>query len=79
MARRAIRPRRATPACLGGVNNIGEILRDANADEAQLALSLIVWLQEAPDPRIVDEWVRRELHAYSTPKRPETASLNHAV
>ena len=32
---------------------------------------------EAPDPRVVDEWVRR-LHAYSTPKRSKTAPHGYA-
>ncbi len=44
-----------------------ELLKTATAAEAQLALSLIVWPNQAPDPRVVDEWVRR-LDAYSTPK-----------
>jgi hypothetical protein len=47
--------------------DVRELLKDATASEAQLALSLIVWPKQAPDPRVVDEWVR--LHTYSTPKR----------
>ena len=31
----------------------------ATQREAQLALSYLVWPKEAPDPRLVDEWVRR--------------------
>jgi hypothetical protein len=38
---------------------IGPYLADATGPEAQLALSFIVWPGEAPDPRIVDEWLRR--------------------
>ena len=50
-----------------GQVDLGELLKTATAAEAQLALSLIVWPNQAPDPRVVDEWVRR-LDAYSTPK-----------
>ncbi len=58
--------------------HLRELLKDATAAEAQLALSLIVWPSQAPDPRVVDAWVRR-LHAYSTPKRSETAPHSHAA
>jgi hypothetical protein len=37
---------------------IGPFLADATGPEAQLALSFIVWPGEAPDPRMVDEWLR---------------------
>ena len=37
---------------------IGPYLADATGREAQLALSFIVWPSEAPDPRVVDEWLR---------------------
>ena len=40
---------------------IGPYLAGATGPEAQLALSFIVWPGEAPDPRRVDEWVRREV------------------
>ena len=39
---------------------VGAVLADATAEEAQLVLSFIVWPGEAPDPRLVDAWVRRE-------------------
>ena len=60
----------------GGPVDLRGLLKDATAAEAQLALSLIVWPSQAPDPRVVDEWVRR-LHAYSTPKHSETAPRSH--
>ena len=31
----------------------------ATPREAQLALSYLVWPKECPDPRVVDEWLRR--------------------
>jgi hypothetical protein len=47
-----------TPQRVRG-GGIGPYLADATGAEAQLALSFIVWPGEAPDPRLVDEWVRR--------------------
>ena len=35
-------------------------LAEADADEAQLILSLLVWPKDCPDPSVVDEWVRRK-------------------
>lgn len=40
--------------------DVGKALADASADDAQLLLSLLVWPDECPDPRVVDEWLRRE-------------------
>ena len=34
------------------------LLGDATGEEAQLALSLYVWPEDCPDPRVVDAWVR---------------------
>lgn len=39
---------------------VGDVLAGASADEAQLLLSLLVWPEECPDPRVVDEWLRRQ-------------------
>jgi hypothetical protein len=39
--------------------DVGKALADASADDAQLLLSLLVWPDECPDPRVVDEWLRR--------------------
>jgi len=36
----------------------GDLLVGASSGEAQLILSLLVWPHAAPDPRLVDEWVR---------------------
>jgi hypothetical protein len=41
------------------VSGIGTFLAEATGPDAQLALSFIVWPGEAPDPRVVDEWLRR--------------------
>jgi hypothetical protein len=49
---------------------IGPYLADATGPEAQLALSFIVWPGEAPDPRLVDEWLRRS----GAELRPERSS-----
>jgi len=38
----------------------GELLVGASSREAQLILSLIVWPKGAPDPRLVDAWVRKK-------------------
>jgi hypothetical protein len=38
---------------------VGELLKDASAEEAQLVLSYLVWPRDAPDPRVVDKWLRR--------------------
>ena len=38
--------------------NVGKALTHASADDAQLILSLLVWPEECPDPRVVDEWLR---------------------
>jgi hypothetical protein len=43
-----------------GPVDIRELLHDATGEEAQLALSYLLWPDECPDPRLVDEWVRRE-------------------
>ena len=47
-----------TPQRVRG-GGIGPYLADATGAEAQLALSFNVWPGEAPDPRLVDEWLRR--------------------
>jgi hypothetical protein len=38
----------------------GELLVGASSKEAQLILSLLVWPQGAPDPRLVDEWIQEQ-------------------
>jgi hypothetical protein len=48
---------------------VGEVLADVTAEDAQLLLSLLVWPAEAPDPRVVDEWVRRHADVAETDKR----------
>ena len=50
---------RAPQRTRGG--GIGPYLADATGPEAQLALSFIVWPGEAPDPRLVHEWVRGQI------------------
>jgi hypothetical protein len=35
-----------------------KLLEEATSLEAQLALSYLIWPGEAPDPRVVDEWLR---------------------
>ena len=40
--------------------SVAAFLTDATGDEAQLALSFLVWPEECPDPRVVDEWLQRE-------------------
>jgi hypothetical protein len=49
-------------------------LEEATPEECQLALSYLVWPDEAPDPRLVDEYVRRQLVPHSCPKRRQRAS-----
>jgi hypothetical protein len=41
-------------------SRVGKALSLASADDAQLFLSLLVWPEECPDPRVVDEWLRRQ-------------------
>jgi hypothetical protein len=53
---------------------VGKALAAASAHEAQLLLSLLVWPNECPDPRVVDEWLRRKAVPHSCPKRPRRAS-----
>jgi hypothetical protein len=36
------------------------LLVGASSKEAQLILSLLVWPNGAPDPRLVDVWVRKQ-------------------
>jgi hypothetical protein len=38
-----------------------DLLAESTGPEAQLLLSYLVWPKEAPDPRVVDEWIRRTL------------------
>ena len=40
--------------------SVGKALAHASADDAQLILSLLVWPEACPDPRVVDEWMRRQ-------------------
>ena len=40
--------------------SLSKYLGEATSVEAQLALSYLVWPKDAPDPRAVDEWVRRQ-------------------
>lgn len=62
-------PDELPPLSDGGMNSnrgpvdVLEMLKDATAAEAQLALSLIVWPSQAPDPRVVGEWVVRRLQS----------------
>ena len=37
---------------------IGDVLAAATSEDAQLLLSLLVWPEECPDPRLLDEWLR---------------------
>jgi hypothetical protein len=54
---------------------VGDVLAPASpAREAQLLLSLLVWPEECPDPRVVDEWVRCGSVPHSCPKRAHVAS-----
>jgi hypothetical protein len=39
---------------------LGKLLVEVTSLEAQLTLSYLVWPGEAPDPRVVDAWVRRQ-------------------
>ena len=66
LARRGVHPRRVAAARGRGVrgrahrrSGVAAFLTDATSDEAQLALSFLVWPGECPDPRVVDEWLRR--------------------
>ena len=68
---------RATQRTRGG--GIGPYLADATGLEAQLALSFIVWPGEAPDPRRVDEWVRRQVAAPVTADAPGQRRTRPAV
>jgi hypothetical protein len=38
--------------------DVSGLLAEATAEEAQLILSLMISPEAAPDPRVVDEWVR---------------------
>jgi hypothetical protein len=41
--------------------DVGKALADVpTPEDAQLLLSLLVWPEECPDPRVVDEWLRRQ-------------------
>jgi hypothetical protein len=40
--------------------NLRYCMDGARPREAQLALSYLVWPKECPDPRVVDEWLRRQ-------------------
>jgi hypothetical protein len=42
---------------------VGDLLGTLEGKDAQLVLSYIVWPGECPDPRFVDECVRREIAA----------------
>jgi hypothetical protein len=46
--------------------NLRYFMVGATPREAQLALSYLVWPKEAPDPRLVDEWVRRHWAGFGT-------------
>ena len=37
-----------------------ELLVGPSSKEAQLILSLLVWPKGAPDPRLIDAWVRKQ-------------------
>jgi hypothetical protein len=54
--------------------NRRDFLTEATAEEAQLALSYLVWPKQAPDPRLVDEWVRCQIR-----RDPGTAPGQHAA
>jgi hypothetical protein len=41
-----------------GPGDVSGLLAESTAEEAQLILSLMIWPEAAPDPRVVDEWVR---------------------
>lgn len=43
------------------------VLEEATAEQAQLALSLLIWPTVAPMPSVVDEYVRRQKAANSEP------------
>lgn len=78
-------PGRAAAARGRGVNtplgaaNLRRLLEDASGEEAQLALSYIVWPGEAPDPRVVDEWLRRELRYLVTHAKTKNAHTRSAA
>ena len=38
---------------------VSALLGTLEGKDAQLVLSYIVWPDECPDPRLVDEWLRR--------------------
>ncbi len=40
---------------------VGAFLAEATGLEAQLALSYLIWPGDAPAPRVVDEWLRRQV------------------
>jgi hypothetical protein len=56
--------------------SLRKFMEGATSGEAQLALSYLIWPDEAPDPRLVDEWISRHERAravpHSCPKRPQT-------
>jgi hypothetical protein len=59
---------------LVAVAGLGKYLREATSVEAQLALSYLVWPKNAPTPRAVDEWVRRN-GAWWLPERHDVPAL----
>ena len=58
--------------------NLRSFMEGATQREAQLALSYMVWPEQAPDPRVVDAWLRQavlpgvpqEREAPNTPEPP---------
>jgi hypothetical protein len=59
--------------------NLGTFLSEATATDAQLALSYLVWPGEAPDPRVVDEWLRQQAAERSWPNSGPNDSKNAPV
>jgi hypothetical protein len=50
--------------------NVGKALSNASAVDAQLILSLLVWPEDCPDPRVVDAWLRRQEAGLQTDCKP---------
>ena len=55
-----------------GPSAVSDLLGTLEGRDPQLLLAFLVWPDECPDPRTVDEWVRRELTIRDRPPQPRT-------
>ena len=56
---------------------LSDLLATLEGEEAQLLLSYVLWPDEYPDPRVVDEWLERL--AATPPVRRGSAAAAEAV